>query len=254
MDADVKVLSNDVWTLYAEGEKQVKGQIKRTVLVTSLHGEIFECNKGNAYELSFSGLLQGTVEDSKIVFDKSTLRSENESCNPEKTIDITPVLFFENNQITAGDGENRYPLVEEAKAVQKNDSLNASGQWAWEQTTEENDLLRQEKETWTLSSNKRSNGTTFLKGTMVRNVSVTHRSDKKIYCSGSKSYSYQDSYEIEGTVRENKLVLVEVAHKATPHPCVGQERTLDQAEGALQKSTLKLQWRGKYMQTLTRID
>lgn len=127
------------------------------------------------------------------------------------------------------------------------------GPWRWDAVSYDDDgNLRTEHEWWEIT--KRTN--TTIDGTYRRRVIVTSGDGKPIPCANATTWSFDDSYVLDGQREEEHWHFHELAADPGDHACLKAtpKRTLDEATAEQLGDYLVLEWRGKRRQILYRPD
>jgi hypothetical protein len=128
-----------------------------------------------------------------------------------------------------------------------------TGPWRWEASSyERTGDLRDEIEQWELT--RRSE--TQIDATYRRRVTVRSPDGAIIACAGAASWSFDDTYLLDGQREDEHWHLHELAGDPGQHPCLQAtpRRSLDEATAEQIGDYLVLEWRGKRRQVLYRPD
>ncbi|MEO8699633.1 MAG: hypothetical protein ABI867_06295 [Kofleriaceae bacterium] len=125
------------------------------------------------------------------------------------------------------------------------------GPWRWDAVSYDDDgNLRTEHEWWEVT--KRTD--TQLDITYRRRVIVNSSDGKPIPCANATSWSFDDSYVLDGQREEEHWHFHELAAEPGDHACLRAtpKRNLDEATAEQLGDFLVLEWRGKRRQVLYR--
>jgi len=146
-------------------------------------------------------------------------------------------------------GSQRAPLPAAPWAT----TYDPAGAWRWDATSyDAGGNLRDESEWWELT--RRSD--TRIDATYRRRVTTRSPDGAPIACAGAPSWSFDDTYVLEGEREEDHWHFHELAVEPGDHPCLRAtpRRTLDEATAEQIGDFFVLEWRGKRHQVLYRPD
>lgn len=128
-----------------------------------------------------------------------------------------------------------------------------TGPWRWDATSYDGSgNVRDEHEWWEIT--RRS--ATRLDATYRRRVTVRSPDGSILPCAGAPSWSFDDTYVLEGQREEEHWHFHELAVQPGDHPCLRAtpKRVLDEAMAEQIGDFFVLEWRGKRREVLYRPD
>ena len=271
-DGDVED-AREVWSVHVSG-RSIQAHYLRVVLRRSADGQVFACNRGDAYTRRARISLDGTLAADGTV----TLTERKAEVAPSLCDDGVRRLTTLRGRLVGArlelerDGEAvvlERPALAPAPpgAAAGEDDPDAAPTWAgagtaaqlaglWQSVVsrrDESGQLRTEFEIWHLIAE--GSGSADVTGYYDHVVTVTAREGQGhiFACSGTAEYTLRTRYRVAGTLLEGVVVLGETSYETVPGPCESNLRRLERYQGRLAGAELLLTWGGG-AQLLRRVE
>jgi hypothetical protein len=251
-------IEDEAWSLRADSAARLTGRYLRSIEVRSTTGAQFQCSQQPWYLQRALIDVVFEVDGDGVLAHETAVQTEPSPCDHPfrrlTTYTVTPrgtrvELGWDGGSQTLWHVDGR---TRELPTAPWSAEPQLAGAWRWQtRSLDDERNIREEAEWWEIT--RRSE--TQLDATYRRRVEVHSVSGAPIACAGAPSWSFDDTYILDGEREEEHWHFRERAVSAGSHPCLARtERTTDEATAEQLGDFLVLEWRGKRRQVLARTD
>ncbi len=236
---------------------QLTGRYLREVVVSSDDRKPFQCNQRTSYTQRAVFDLTVDVTETGYAVKETAVRTEPGPCDHGfRRLGEYEAAFAGSTLVLQWDGGTQTLLQIDARPdpLPRDPwpaEVSLAGAWRWDASTYDREgNVQDETEWWYVTP--RSDST--IDATYRRRVTVRSPDGSRIACANAASWTFDDSFVLDGQREEEHWHFHELAAEPGDHPCLTTSpvRALDEATVEQIGDALILEWRGKRRQVLLR--